>query len=122
MDQDATLRMLKFGFESRAGYHGVVTERAKAPRCLRGLVLRPPEDCPLVAELAASLLATESPVDADPIAIHPAAPGANFAAQDLEIREPANTQTLLRQRANLDFRLVKPAPMLRGINFEKLEL
>ena len=51
------------------------------------------------------------PVDLDPVAVHASVPSAAFTAQRLKIRVSSLPQTLPREKADFDLRLIEPTSM-----------
>ena len=68
-----------------------------------------------VVKLPASSFAIEFPGDLDAIAVHPAIPGATLTAKRLEVWDSPITETLPREEADFDLRLIEPTSMCWGV-------
>ncbi len=69
----------------------------------------------LVLEHLSGLLPREAPVDLRPLLVGLAVPSLGFPLQFSQIWNPARAQTLPREQAEFDLRLIEPASVLRGV-------
>jgi len=66
-------------------------------------------------EFATCGFAVEPPIDLYLLAVDPAVPGSRFAAQRRQVRDAPLAQTLPREQADLDLRLIQPTAMGRRV-------